>query len=170
MVGRPWMFTPEMAERICDAVGSNAKSLEWICQNNPEFPSARTVWRWQAKDANFCQQMTEAGERRADILFDEVLDIADDTGRDTKLVGRKDAPSSEATEVCNYEWISRSKLRIETRFKMIGMLNRKKYGDKLEVDGRLHIKQSVKDFTEDELERIASGGRAGDTRSPEGAG
>lgn len=154
-LGRPTLFTPELAERICDAVATNAKGLDWICENNPDFPSSRTVSRWQAKDETFCQELTRAGARRADILFDEMLDIADDTGRDTKLVGRKDAPEAEGTEVCNYEWISRSKLRIETRLKMIAMLNRKKYGDKLELAGGLEIKATVRDMTEAELLKVA---------------
>jgi hypothetical protein len=64
------------------------------------------------------------------LLFDECLEIADDVSRDTKYVGGRG--DSEAAEVANVEWISRSKLRVDTRLRMAGKLAPKKYGDKVE--------------------------------------
>jgi len=143
-MGRPTKFSPELAERICDAIATNGKGLDWVCENTAGFPSARTVSRWQAADEVFCREVTRAGARRADILFDECLDIADDATGDP-VRGDNGKETQHATEQ-----VARSKLRVDTRLRMIAMLNRKKYGEKLELSGEV-ITQRPTVPTRDEL-------------------
>lgn len=128
--GRPSDFTLDLAEEICEALASTPRGLDWICARNEGFPSARTVNRWLAVHEEFRQNYAHARERQADLLFDECLEIADDTSSDTKMVGREGAE----TEACDSEWISRSKLRVDTRKWMAGKLAPKKYGDKVDVN------------------------------------
>jgi hypothetical protein len=58
----------------------------------------------------------------------DILEIADETGRDTKFVGENDTP------VPDNEWISRSKLRVDTRKWLMSKLAPKKYGEKQQVE------------------------------------
>lgn len=125
-LGRPSDYTPEKAEEICELIATTARGLDFICNTHEELPSSRTVARWLVAHEDFRQQYVRARERQADLIFDECLEIADDGSQDTKLVGAE----GEEREVQNSEWISRSKLRVDTRMRMAGKLHPKKYGDK----------------------------------------
>lgn len=74
-----------------------------------------------------------ACEKRADEIFEDILEIADDKSRDTLLVNR----GGELSEEENKEWVNRSKVRIDARKWMLGKLQPKKYGDKLELGGNV---------------------------------
>lgn len=123
-MGRPSEYTPEMADEICERIATTPRGLDFICDSDEQLPCARTVHRWLNAHEDFSQSYLRARERQADLLFDECLEIADDSSNDTKIVGE------EEREVANTEWISRSKLRVDTRLRMAGKLNTKKYGDK----------------------------------------
>jgi hypothetical protein len=127
MTGRPTGYSDELAMTICEKIATTPRGLDYICAVNDELPSASTVHRWLNEHPTFCESYLRARERQADLLFDECLEIADDGTNDTKLVGR----DGEQHEVQNSEWISRSKLRVETRMRMAGKLAPKKYGDKV---------------------------------------
>jgi hypothetical protein len=45
-VGRPSDYTEEIGDEICLEIATTDKSLETICESKPEFPCARTVYRW----------------------------------------------------------------------------------------------------------------------------
>lgn len=132
--GRPTDFTTETAEAICEAIASTPRGLDFICETTAAFPSARTVHRWLAAHEPFRQSYALARERQADLIFDECLEIADDSSGDVKIVGR----DGEEREVMDAEFAQRSKLRIETRKWMAGKLAPKKYGEKasLELSGK----------------------------------
>lgn len=127
-MARPSEFSQEMADEICERVATTPRGLDFICDRDEELPSARTVHRWLNAHDTFRQSYVRARDRQADLLFDECLAIADDGTNDTKLIKRQDGSEDE---VCNAEWISRSKLRVETRLRMAGKLAPKKYGEKI---------------------------------------
>lgn len=129
-MGRPSDFTAAMGEEICERIATTPRGLDFICQSDEALPSPRTVHRWLAASEEFRQSYLRARERQADLIFDECLEIADDGTNDTKLVGAE----GEEREVCDSEWISRSKLRVETRMRMAGKLLPKKYGDRQTVE------------------------------------
>jgi hypothetical protein len=72
------------------------------------------------------KRYARACEVRAEILEAEMIDIADDSKGDTKVINR----GGEDVEVVDNEVIQRSKLKVETRKWLIGKLKPKKYGDK----------------------------------------
>ena len=124
-IGRPSSFTDEKADTICDRLASG-ESLVAICASD-EMPSTVTVFRWLAANESFRCKYARAREAQADVLFDEILDIADEKSRDTiKGKSGEDIPDNE--------WISRSRLRIDARKWMAGKLRPKVYGDKLELE------------------------------------
>lgn len=129
-MARPTTFNEAIAEEICERVATTSRGLDFICEADDDLPCARTVHRWLAANETFCQSYLRARERQADRLFDECLEISDDGTNDTKVVG---ADGNER-EVQNSEWISRSKLRVDTRLRMAGKLAPKKYGDKLDIN------------------------------------
>lgn len=126
-VGRPSLFTDELAAEIVERL-SKGEPLAQICRDD-HMPHPSTVRDWQTKDEPFSLAIARAREDGFDAIALECLEIADDGSNDTKLVGE------DKHEVCDSEWISRSKLRVETRLKLLAKWDPKRYGDKLAIGG-----------------------------------
>jgi hypothetical protein len=62
---------------------------------------------------------------RADILFEEILEIADDSKKDTII-------TDQGITIDN-EFVQRSRIKIDARKWMLGKMQPKKYGDKIDV-------------------------------------
>jgi len=128
---RPVEYSAEVAEAICNAIATTPRGVDFLCRTHDGFPVKSTVTNWLNEYPEFRQAYEAAKLIQADLLFDQCLEIADDGSGDTKTVTRNDG---KEIEVMDLEWVARSKLRVETRLKMAGKLNPKKYGDKLDVD------------------------------------
>lgn len=111
MAGRPSKFTKAVADSICEQI-AQGRSLRSICQSKT-MPSMATVMNWLAINDVFLEQYARAREAQADALFDEIIDIADNS-------------DNESVQV--------AKLRIDARKWMAGKLKPKKYGDSSRID------------------------------------
>jgi hypothetical protein len=141
----PTRYSPEVGAAICEAIATTPRGLDYLCAARAGFPNPRTVTEWLGAHPEFRKAYEIAKDRQADLLFFECLEIADDAKRDTKIVMRGDEP----VEVMDFEWVARSKLRVETRLKMAGKLAPKKYGEKLDLTGTLGFTRH-----EDALEQL----------------
>ncbi|MCA3573119.1 MAG: hypothetical protein IOC86_04330 [Aestuariivirga sp.] len=92
-IGRPHSFRPEVGDAICERL-VNGESLRAICRD-PEMPSVGVVLRWVAEGdiqadesgkgmseahaalRRFREQYLRARQEQADVLADEIIDIAD---------------------------------------------------------------------------------------------
>lgn len=126
-MGRPSEYSQEMADVICGEL-IEGRSLRAIC-GREGFPSASTVCRWLARHGEFQRQYAFARKVQADLLADEILQIADDTREDyvTKEVRGKEV------EAFNAENVSRSRLRVDARKWLAAKLAPTVYGDKGET-------------------------------------
>jgi transposase len=122
--GRPSKFTQELGDAICDGIATSSKSLSKICEKLNVNPS--TVYRWLKEDEGFRDNYARAREDQADLLADEIIEIADDSSQDTIV-------TAKGAEYENTEWTSRSKLRVDARKWVASKLKPKKYGDKLDL-------------------------------------
>jgi hypothetical protein len=91
------------------------------------MPDRVTVYRWKAEDADLAQRIACAREAGFDAIADECFDIADDGSNDYHERKRQDGSSEE---VFNSEHVQRSKLRIDTRLKLLAKWDPKRYGDR----------------------------------------
>lgn len=122
------MQTKEQGFEIVCQMIEKGLSLNTIL-NSPDKPISRTVfYELLNLDAKFNERYARAREIFADSVFEEILDIADESNADLELVDGK--------IVINGEAVQRSRLKIDARKWMLSKLNPKKYGDKLEVDGK----------------------------------
>lgn len=128
--GRPSLYSDEIANEIIDRL-SKGEPLAHICRDE-HIPASRTISDWKRSHPEFSANFAHARDDGFDAIALDTLEIADDASRDTKLVTRE---NGEVVEVCNAEWVSRSKLRIETRLKLLARWDPKRYGDKLAVGG-----------------------------------
>lgn len=133
--GRPSKFTPEIAAEICARL-SKGEPMAVICRDEG-MPSVQTVSEWRGKDETFSGSIARAREEGFDALAAQCLDIADETSNDTVTVGSDE----NAREAANTEWIARSKLRIETRLKLLAKWDPKRYGERVhqEHSGELTV-------------------------------
>lgn len=128
--GRPTDYTLDKADQICDWY-SNGKTLTKCCQ---DFGIGRTtLYRWMVAHKEFSERLARARELFADAIADEVLDIAD-TVEEGEVVEEGYDGNGEFKKVKTEDAIQRSKLRVETRLKLLAKWSPEKYGDKKQVD------------------------------------
>lgn len=129
-LGRPSVFTEEIANTICGRI-SSGESLRQICKSD-ELPNASTVYAWllDSDKKTFQDNYARARAAQAENLFEELLEIADDSTNDymKKIIG-----NDVEIEVLNHENINRSRLRVDTRKWYISKVLPKKFGDKLDL-------------------------------------
>lgn len=108
--GRPSDYTPEVADDIC-ALLASGESLLRVCKRQG-MPDKSTVFRWMAAHEDFRDKYAKATEARADAIFEEMFDIADDALPDSAEVAK-------------------ARLRVDTRKWALARMNPRKYGDKV---------------------------------------
>jgi len=109
---------------------SDGVSLRELCRRDG-MPSWRTVYDWMNADAAFASRIAHARDVGYDAIAEDILDIADDGTNDWVERKMKDGSVKETLDA---EHVQRSKLRIETRLKLLAKWNPKKYGEKQTVD------------------------------------
>ena len=78
--GRPSAYSDTTADEICERL-TDGESLRQICRDE-HMPDKATIFRWlnDERFRGFRDRYAHAREAQADALFDELVEIADDTG------------------------------------------------------------------------------------------
>lgn len=99
------------------------------------------IYRWRWKHEEFRQMYEEAKKHQVELLVDECIDIADNVYKD-------DIISEAGNQVCNAEYINRSRLRIDTRKWLASKLAPRIYGDKTHniIDATLRPEDALKEL------------------------
>lgn len=102
------------------------KSLRKACE---EIGIPRTTFEvWEKADEKIAVQYAHAREKRADHIFEEMLQIAD-----TPKIGTIETAKEWGTEVQTKDMVDHRKLQIETRKWMLGKMAPKRFGDRLDL-------------------------------------
>ena len=94
------------------------------------MPDVRTVYYWLSTNEPFSHQYARAKEDQADFLFEEILEIADESNADYAIEQTDNGPKV----VFSGENVQRSKLKVEARKWAASKLKPKKYGDRLDMN------------------------------------
>lgn len=132
-MGRPSIYSKEIADKICSRL-AGGESLRVICMDE-DMPTASTVYLWVLDDKEgFSDKYARAREMQAEVMFDEILEIADDGSNDLMTITKGD----KTYELENKEVTNRSRLRVDSRKWYLSKVLPKKFGDKLDVtsDGK----------------------------------
>jgi hypothetical protein len=130
----PVPYSDEVANAICDAIVCGSRGLAYLCATQPGFPCYRTARRWIAEKPDFRAMYDEAKMLQADLLFDEIIEIADNDSEDVLIITRNDG---RQVRTLNREFVQRSDLMVRAREKVCAKLNPRKYGEKLDVNATL---------------------------------
>jgi transposase len=120
--GRPSIRTEDIVTSICLRL-AQGEPLAQICREDG-MPGLSTVYDWQSADKDISGRFARAREAGFDQIALDALRIADDATSDR-------ATDSEGRERVDNEAIQRSRLRVETRLKLLAKWDPKRYGDRL---------------------------------------
>lgn len=118
-------YSPEVIDEFLARLVEGG-SIGSVCRD-PEMPSTQAVAYWLQHNPAFREKYEAARVVQADILFDNLLDIADDSAEDW-------TQNEDGEKRLNGEAVARSRLRIDARKWILSKLIPKKYGDKIEVN------------------------------------
>lgn len=132
----------EYRQRIMDVVcGVTAEStfgIQRICKSLGEkdssFPSCRAIRDWMSENDELAAQYAHAKQKQLHILADEIIEISDDNSYDEIF-------TDEGKRMMNAEFVARSKLRVDSRKWVLSKLMPKVYGDKIEIDNNITMKE-----------------------------
>jgi terminase small subunit-like protein len=150
MPGRPSVYSEAKANEILGRMASG-EPLSHICQDK-HLPLIGTVFNWERMVEGFSEKVSLARERTADCYSHQVMEIAD-TPQVGEIIIEKPVLDEDGNQKRDrkgrpivmrerrmQDMTEHRKLRIGTRFKLMGMLNRKKYGaDPVPVGGNTLI-------------------------------
>ena len=118
--GRPSTYRLATVETICKRL-AKGEPLAQICRTKG-MPGLTTVWEWSKSKPEVSERIARAREAGFDMIAMDALDIADDGSRDYT----KDEKGHLAID---HDHIQRSKLRVETRLKLLAKWDPKRYGE-----------------------------------------
>ena len=118
--GAPSSYSEAIGNEIVTRLASG-QSLHSICKLE-HMPHISTIYDWIGKEPSFAEHYGRAREQAAHTLFDQMIDIADDSSRDLL----EDGSANNAA-------IARARLQIETRARVAGKLAPKVYGERIEA-------------------------------------
>lgn len=124
-MARPTKYSTALADRICARIAAG-ESLIRICRDE-DMPGRSTVMAWLLQDKEFSDKYARARDLQAEVLADEIIEIADD-GMNDVVVGE------DGKERTDHEAIARSKLRVDARKWYASKVAPKKYGDRLQQE------------------------------------
>lgn len=99
----------------------------------PNMPNRNTFFSWIENDLDKSNQYARACEIRAELIFEEILKIAD-----TPEHGVTVKETEKGIETTTGDMIAHRRLQVDARKWMLGKMQPKKYGDKLDLtsDGK----------------------------------
>jgi hypothetical protein len=108
----------EMFKRL-----AGGESLSAICRDS-HMPDKHTFYAWMDKDTNILTRYEAATSKRAEHIFDEIIEISDN---------KKKIDDDGYTIHNSNEAIQRDRLRVEARKWVLGKMAPKKYGEAAQI-------------------------------------
>jgi hypothetical protein len=126
-------WTPEesaLQDAICDAISTQPRGMGAILEElgNPINPS--TFYRWLQQDDDLCKRYARARADQAQVMADEITQIADTTQEGVITTEKADG----SVEIKRSDMLEHRKLRIESRKWLAAKLLPKVYGDRVQQE------------------------------------
>lgn len=120
-------YDPLIADEICMAISTSPDGLAELCQQHPNWPSVRTIYRWIAEeDINekhgFWRKYARARTLQAEVRVDHAYCVAFDSRRDWTT-------GDNGELIANHDHIARSRLQVDFIKWAASKLMPKMYGD-----------------------------------------
>ena len=110
VIGRPTIFSDEIADEICNRL-AKGETLRSIIASSPHLPGRTTIYRWTEENQSFRNQYTRARAEQADYYAEQIVD---------------EAMSSHDAQI--------GRLRVDALKWAASKMAPKKYGEKIELE------------------------------------
>ena len=124
--GRPTIYTPELANEICNTIAASSKGIKRLCEERPHWPCKDTIFTWRKSHTEFSDLYAQAKMYQIEVLVDEMFDITDDPTLDNLVA------------------INRARLQLDLRKWLACKLVPRVYGNK--ADNAQSISQHEEDL------------------------
>ena len=118
---------------VCAHIATGARSIASILADGHEghtLPTYTAIKDWLQEDAELAAQYARAKDDQADLVFEEVIKIAD-----TPMIGVKTKiDDTGKTEETRGDMIEHRRLQVDARKWYLSKLAPKKYGDKVNLE------------------------------------
>lgn len=129
--GRPSLYSMELVDAIASRLATG-EPMAVICRDDG-MPAYRTVKDWIDTKPDVSAAIARARELGYDEIASDCMVIADDS-RNDYIEGLAESGDERAVIArANAEAVQRSKLRIDTRLKLLAKWDPKRYGDKVQL-------------------------------------
>lgn len=118
----------KIIDTICERI-EEGESLRSVLKDKDTL-SSKTFFEWIDSDTKKVKQYARATSLRADDIFDEIIEIADNTIEGTVI----ETDDHGRTKEKKGDMLGHRKLQIDTRKWSLSKMNPKKYGEKLEIE------------------------------------
>ena len=124
-MGRPSLYTEELADRICAIVAISDIGTERIIEQNDWMPDETTIRAWRFKYSDFSRKYLQAKQLQAELYAESTIQIAAE--KSTYI----DSEGNKRIDVGHVAW---QKLNVNTRQWHASKLAPKIYGDQKRVE------------------------------------
>ena len=114
----------DIREKIIELLASG-KFLREIARM-PDMPSTQAIRNWRKADPDFDKEIEAARLEGCDVIAESCMQIADD--------GTNDYYDDDGVRKVDTDHIQRSKLRVDTRLRLLEKMHPRKYGAKVDVN------------------------------------
>jgi hypothetical protein len=121
----PRCFFPKQTKQGTPKRSDESRNTYVLKGNDWSAPTIRNATQWLREHSEFKMLYGQSIESRLDIFEDEVVTIPDDASKDFKTVVKRGKP----VRVADPEQITRSKLRVDVRFRHLKAYRPQKWGD-----------------------------------------
>ncbi len=125
VMGRPSIYTEELADRICAIVAISDIGTERIIEQNSWMPDESTIRAWRFKYENFSRKYLLAKQLQAELYAESTIKIA------AEKATYRDCEGNERVDSGHVAW---QKLNVNTRQWHASKLAPKIYGDQKRVE------------------------------------
>lgn len=115
------------------------------------FMSSKKFFQMIDENADLGKRYARACEARAESIFEDILDIADESNADLVV-------NEKMQLTINGEAVQRSKLKIDARKWMLSKLDPKKYGERQQVEHSGEINSNKPDLSKLSVEELKTWG------------
>ena len=77
-VGRPSLYTPELAQEICEKIASSELGLANLVKENPHWPDRANIFIWMRKHSEFRDMYAKAKEEQVEVCVDYLQEMANE--------------------------------------------------------------------------------------------
>lgn len=129
MPGIDTKYDHKVALEVLEHIGKGL-TLTSFCRKEGK-PSKWTIDRWRVRVPEFDEAFCLARDQGYDSMAEECVHISEDGSEDWEERTKRDGSTYMAV---NPECVARSKLRIETRLKLLACWDRRRYGPNQQIE------------------------------------